>query len=117
MPRIVAAGFCLVLSLAALSTAATAADVAVGNQQTATPGGAAPGGSAALVRASNVKRTFTTEAEAVTGCGTDPVVWINRNTEVFHLKESRWYGKTKDGAFACRGEAELSGFHAAKTVK
>jgi len=63
------------------------------------------------------KRYFATEADAAKGCGTEVVVWINKITGVYHLKESRWYGKTKDGAYACKNEMDLAGNHGAKTEK
>jgi hypothetical protein len=59
-------------------------------------------------------RSFTTEAEALSACGREVVVWVNKNSKVFHLREARWYGKTKDGAYACRPEAEKAGFHQSK---
>jgi hypothetical protein len=59
-------------------------------------------------------RTFAVEVDAVRACGSDPVVWINKKNGIYHLKTSRWYGKTKDGAFACQSEADKAGHHQAK---
>jgi len=72
---------------------------------------------AAAATAAGEKRFFASEADAAKGCGTEVVVWINKSTGVYHLKESRWYGKTKDGAYACKNEMDLAGHHAAKTEK
>lgn len=63
------------------------------------------------------KRFFATEADAQRGCGSDTVVWANKNTEVYHLNNSHWYGKTKDGAFGCRTELDRAGYHASKVEK
>ncbi len=63
------------------------------------------------------KRYFVTEAEALRICGSDPVVWVNKNTGVYHLKTSRWYGKTKDGAYGCQSELDRAGDHLAKVEK
>ena len=59
-------------------------------------------------------RTFTVEVDAVRACGNDPVVWINKKNGIYHLKTSRWYGKTREGAFACQSEADKAGHHQAK---
>ncbi len=63
------------------------------------------------------KRFFATEADALKACGSDTVVWANKNTDVYHLNTSKWYGKTKDGAFGCRSEMDRAGFHASKVEK
>lgn len=54
-------------------------------------------------------RLLPTEAAAAAACGRDPVVWLNRNTGVFHLPGMKWYGKTKDGGYGCRSELERAG--------
>ena len=59
-------------------------------------------------------RSFLKEADAERACGSDTVVWINESTKVFHLKNARWYGKTKQGGYACRRDAERGGYRMAK---
>ncbi len=59
-------------------------------------------------------RTFAVEADATKACGSDPVVWVNKKNGIYHLKTSRWYGKTKEGAYACKSEADKAGHHQAK---
>ena len=59
-------------------------------------------------------RGFASENEALSACGKDLVIWVNKITKVYHLKGARWYGKTKDGAYACRAEADQAGFKQAK---
>jgi hypothetical protein len=63
------------------------------------------------------KRFFATLPDATTACGADTVVWVNKTTGVYHLKESRWFGKTKDGAYGCRIEMDQAGYHGAKLEK
>ncbi len=43
----------------------------------------------------------------------DPVVWVNTNTHVYHLKGDRYYGKTKAGDYECQSKAVAGGAHAA----
>jgi len=58
---------------------------------------------------------YTTEAEAKTGCAGDRVVWRARDSKVFHTAGSKYYGKTKHGAFVCEKAALAKGLHAAKS--
>ena len=58
---------------------------------------------------------FKTEAEAKAHCGADTVVWGSKDSKTFHLAGSRYYGKTKSGAFMCRKDAEAAHYHAART--
>lgn len=52
---------------------------------------------------------FATEA-AQSHCPRDTVVWLNTKTGIWHEKGMRWYGRTKEGAFVCRGEAAAAGY-------
>ncbi len=58
---------------------------------------------------------FKSEAMAKAHCPTQTVVWVNTHGHVFHLPKSKYYGKTKYGAFACEAQAETAGFKAAKS--
>jgi hypothetical protein len=42
------------------------------------------------------------------------VVWLNIPTGVFHFKGQRWYGRTKNGAYVCKKEAEKEGDRATR---
>lgn len=57
---------------------------------------------------------YKSEAEAKSGCGTDPVVWANTSSHVLHKANTRYYGKTKQGAYMCEGAATKAGYHIAK---
>jgi hypothetical protein len=50
--------------------------------------------------------TFDSETAARGHCPTDTVVWLNTKSGVFHYKGQRWYGRTKQGSFVCKAEAE-----------
>ena len=52
---------------------------------------------------------FDTEAAAQAHCPRDVVVWLNTNTGIYHEKGMRWYGRTKNGAYVCRREADATG--------
>lgn len=67
---------------------------------------------AANAQAASVKG-YKTEAGAQKHCPTDTVVWANTSSAVYHMKGTRWYGKTKDGRYVCLGEASGAGWHQA----
>jgi hypothetical protein len=56
------------------------------------------------------KGQFATEAEARAGCASDPVVWVNLRSKIYHGSDSRSFGATKQGAFMCQKESVASGF-------
>ncbi|MGH7080190.1 MAG: hypothetical protein ACREFU_19095 [Acetobacteraceae bacterium] len=57
---------------------------------------------------------FSSLPEAGKACGKDPVVWANLRTDVYHLSGSRWFGKTKRGAYFCESAVAKAGVHASK---
>jgi hypothetical protein len=52
---------------------------------------------------------FSTEQAAQQHCPKDTVVWLNLPSGIYHFKGQRWYGHTKNGAFACKKEADQAG--------
>ena len=58
---------------------------------------------------------YTTEAEAQTGCAGDTVVWRAHESKVFHTAGSKYFGKTRHGAFVCEKAAEAKGLRAARS--
>jgi hypothetical protein len=59
---------------------------------------------------------FSTVAAAAAHCPGDVVVWSTfTKSKAFHLAASRYYGKTKHGAYVCEKDALAAGFHAAKS--
>jgi hypothetical protein len=53
--------------------------------------------------------TFATESAAQAHCPKDEVVWLNTPSGIYHEKGTRWYGRTKHGAYVCRNEADAAG--------
>jgi len=62
-----------------------------------------------VVAAVGQLQLFDTEAAAQRHCPRDEVVWLNTNTGIYQEKGMRWYGRTKQGAFVCRREADAAG--------
>lgn len=57
---------------------------------------------------------FTSEPAAKSHCPGDTIVWANTgSSKAYHLSGSRYFGKTKHGAYMCRKDADTSGFHVA----
>jgi hypothetical protein len=57
-------------------------------------------------------KEFDMEAAAQKHCPKDVVVWSNvKGGGIFHVKGSKLYGKTTDGGYLCRKEAEDAGWH------
>jgi hypothetical protein len=59
---------------------------------------------------------FTTTTAAAAHCPSDTVVWSTLSkSHSFHASGSRYFGKTKHGAYVCKGDALAAGFHQAKS--
>ena len=59
---------------------------------------------------------FSTTAAAAAHCPNDTVVWSAlTKSKSFHLASSRYFGKTKHGAYVCKDEALSYGYHQAKS--
>jgi hypothetical protein len=59
---------------------------------------------------------FRTEAEASYRCPTDKVVWVNTESHVYHYQGTRYYGRTKKGAYMCEADARAAGDRAPRTI-
>lgn len=59
-------------------------------------------------------REHRTETQARMNCGSDPVVWVNTDSRIYHFKDTQHYGKTKEGAYMCERDAMSGGSRAAK---
>ena len=42
-------------------------------------------------------------------CPGDQVVWINTRTGIYHLQGERWFGRTRQGKYACEKAADAEG--------
>jgi hypothetical protein len=69
---------------------------------------------AASAHAGATAQQFKTETDAKSACGGQPVVWANTSSHVLHASGTRYYGKTKKGAYMCQSSAEQAGYHMVK---
>lgn len=59
---------------------------------------------------------FGTIAAAAAHCPNSTIVWSSLNrSHSFHTSASRYFGKTKHGAYVCESNALAAGFHQAKS--
>ena len=116
LPRFVPA-FCVAFTLGmAPSAAQTTAGTMVPAQN---PGNAAPAGAAPVAKPTgrlSKSVEFTTLAGATAHCPNSTVVWSTLSkSHSFHASSSRYFGKTKHGAYVCKDDALVAGFHQAKS--
>lgn len=57
---------------------------------------------------------YKTEAEAKSACGAEGVVWHATGSKAFHGPKSKYFGKTKHGAYVCEKAALADHLHEAK---
>jgi hypothetical protein len=57
---------------------------------------------------------YATELQARAQCPSDTVVWTNTSTRVYHYSGTRYYGRTRRGAYMCEAQARAAGYRAAR---
>lgn len=69
---------------------------------------------AALPLTADAKPKAMAGTAAMPTCAaSDPVVWVNTTSKVYHPSTSRYYGKTKHGQYLCTSQAVAMGAKAA----
>ena len=97
-----------------LSVMIACAGIAWGSQAQPALAQTAPATKPASIRLPSSER-FSTAAAAAQHCPGDIVVWSTLSkSRTFHLSASKYYGRTKHGAFVCEKDAMAAGFHASK---
>jgi len=59
---------------------------------------------------------FQFEPQAQQHCPGDSVIWADAALRLYNVKDERWYGNTKSGAYACLREVEKAGYRARRTT-
>ena len=58
---------------------------------------------------------FSSESAAAAHCPNSIVEWTAlTRSKVYHGSKSKYFGKTKHGAYACKSDLDAAGFHQAK---
>ena len=58
---------------------------------------------------------FSSASAAAEHCPGDKIVWAGSSkSKAFHLSDSKFYGKTRHGAFVCEKDALAAGLHPSK---
>ena len=55
---------------------------------------------------------FQFEQQAQLHCPEDAIVWVVVSRGIYNASVERWYGRTSNGAYACRQDAERAGYRA-----
>jgi hypothetical protein len=90
---------------------------------TTTTGGTAPASkestasSQSNASSSKQEAPSTSSNQASQGTPGSGMVWVNLDSGVYHYKNSRYYGATKNGKYMSEADAMAAGYHAAKNEK
>lgn len=57
---------------------------------------------------------FASTTAAQVSCPGDNVVWVNTPTGVYHYPGTRWYGRTREGAYMCESQRDVIGARPAR---
>jgi hypothetical protein len=76
-------------------------------QATPAPAAAAP------TKPAKPAKTGAATADQIADAKSKGLVWVNLNTKVYHNKDDRYYGTTKNGQFMTEADAQKAGAHLA----
>ncbi len=112
--KLLALGLACTLSFTPAAAQSTSAATAPPSAGSIVPAEVAPPGKPAASLPKSEE--FGTAAAAAAHCPTSIVVWSSLNkSHSFHTGTSRYFGKTKHGAYVCKSDALAAGFHQAKS--
>jgi hypothetical protein len=69
---------------------------------------------AAPAKTTTAGASSTLSATPPTCPANDPVVWVNTKSKIYWAQGTKYYGKTKQGGYACTSQAVAYGARAAK---
>lgn len=64
--------------------------------------------------AAPVSKPVATTARVSQGSPGPGMVWVNKDTKVYHKQGDRWYGNTKNGQYMTEADAIKAGYHFSK---
>ena len=115
------AGFACLLSLPAMAQTVPSTPPASGTMAPMPSGTMAPAAHPEKHRKASKhallpsSQQFSTENAAAAHCPNSTVEWTAlSHSKVYHGSKSRYFGKTKHGAYACKSDLDAAGFHQAK---
>src|SRR5579864_4210870 len=50
------------------------------------------------------------------GCSASDIVWVNMKSKSYHEPGDPYYGRTKNGKYMCKADADTAGYHMAGSM-